>query len=165
MKYIILFLMLFLLLTATFAGATDSVEAPKNCTQCGMDRSMFAQSRMLVVYADRTAVGVCSLHCAAAELHNNKEKLVSALMVADFATKKLIDARSAVWVVGGRKSGVMTARAKWAFDSAEEARRFMAENGGTVNSFDQAMSAATIEVLEQAEEEKTVENEMLREMR
>jgi nitrous oxide reductase accessory protein NosL len=86
-------------------------------------------------------------------------------MVADYATKKLIDARSAVWVVGGRKSGVMTARAKWAFGSAEEARRFVVENGGTVSTFDQAMSAATIEVLEQAEEDKTVENEMLREMR
>lgn len=164
MKYIILFLMLLLLLTATFSGATDSVEAPKSCTQCGMDRSMFAQSRMLVVYADGTAVGVCSLHCAAAELHY-KDKQVSSLMVADYATKKLIDARSAVWVVGGRKSGVMTARAKWAFGSAEEARRFVVENGGTVSTFDQAMSAATIEVLEQAEEDKTVENEMLREMR
>ncbi len=63
----------------------------------------YAQSRMFIVYADGTTVGVCSLHCAAAELKKNKDKQVKSLMVADYVTKALIDARTAIWVVGGNK--------------------------------------------------------------
>lgn len=37
-------------------------------------------------------------------------------MVGDYNTKRLIDAEKAVWVIGGGKQGVMTKRAKWAFE-------------------------------------------------
>lgn len=165
MKRILFLLILILLLISVLAVAMDSVESPKNCKQCGMDRTMFARSRMLILYADGVAVGVCSIHCAAAELRYNTVKSVGSLMVADYSTKKLIDARKAVWVVGGSKKGVMTAHAKWAFEGAEDARKFVEENGGTVNSFDRAMNAATMEVAEQAAEERDVEREILRELK
>lgn len=133
------------------AGAADTVESPKTCKQCGMDRTVFAQSRMLIVYADGTTVGVCSLHCAAAEMKQNKDKEVKSLMVADYATKELIDARAATWVVGGRKEGVMTSLAKWAFAREEDAQKFVKENGGEVTTFDRAMKAADEEVGEKTE--------------
>ncbi|HEU0264847.1 MAG TPA: nitrous oxide reductase accessory protein NosL [Geobacterales bacterium] len=160
MKKILLLLTLILLFTSPSAHATDPVEGPKRCEQCGMDRTTFAQSRMLILYADGSTVGVCSLHCAAVELQESKEKPLSSLMVADYTTKELIDARKATWVVGGKKKGVMTAQAKWAFAKPEEAKRFMEENGGTLNTFDQALHAATMEVLEMAAEEQAVEKEM-----
>jgi copper chaperone NosL len=165
MKSIVLFLIIFLLLIYSFARAMDGVESPKSCEQCGMDRTTFAQSRMLMVYADGTTVGACSLHCAVEELQHAGGKQVSSLMVADYSTKELIDAKTAVWVVGGKKKGVMTATAKWAFARAEDARRFVAENGGVVNSFDRAMNLATMEVTDQDAEEKAVESELLRELR
>lgn len=165
MKNFITFLILLLLLTSSFADAMDLdlVESPKTCEKCGMDRTVFAHSRMLIRYADGTTVGVCSLHCAAEELQRNRGKQVRSLMVADYSTKELLDAKSATWVVGGKKNGVMTALAKWAFARAEDARRFREKNGGRVNSFAQALNTATMEVLAQAAEEKAVKQEMLRE--
>jgi len=165
MKNIMPIVILILLLTSAFAGAMDTVEGPKTCSQCGMDRTAFARSRMLVVYADGTRTGVCSLHCAAAELQLAGDKQVRSLMVADYSTKELLDANTATWVIGGRKSGVMTALAKWAFAREEDARRFVEENGGVVSSFDQAMKSALMEVLDQAAEERAVQSELLRELR
>lgn len=163
MKNIMAISLLFLFLTASFAGAA-TVESPVKCEKCGMDRTTFAHSRMLVVYADGTTVGTCSLHCAAEELQRNRDKPVRSLMVADYVTKELLAARSATWVVGGKKHGVMTALAKWAFVKAEEARKFVGENGGEMNSFEQALNAATQEVTDLAAESRAVEREMLSEL-
>lgn len=163
MKNIVVCLLLFLLVAAPFVGAREVVESPKRCQACGMDRTAFAHSRMLILYADGTSVGVCSLHCAAEERQHNQEKRIGALMVADYGTKELLAAKRATWVVGGKRTGVMTAQAKWAFARAEDAQRFMAENGGRVNSFAQALNAATLEVMAQAAEERAVEQELLRE--
>ena len=164
LKNIVLLLIISLLLTASFAGAMDTVEGPTSCKQCGMNRTAFARSRMLIVYDDGSVVGVCSLHCAAAEQQHNRAKQVRSLMVADYSTKDLIDARTAAWVVGGKKQGVMTALAKWAFARVDDARRFVEENGGIVSSFGQAMESATLEVMDQAAEERAAEGELLREL-
>ena len=124
------------------AGVADGVENPKTCKQCGMDRTVFTRSRMLIVYADGTTVGVCSLHCAAAEMRQNRDKQVKSLMVADYVTQELIDAKTATWVVGGNKQGVMTSLPKWAFARKEDAQKFIKENGGKISSFDETMKAA-----------------------
>jgi len=63
-------------------------------------------------------------------------------MVADYTTKELIDARTATWVVGGRREGVMTSLPKWAFAGEEDARKFVKENGGEVTTFAKAMKSA-----------------------
>lgn len=165
MKNIVAFSILFLLVTSSLAGSVEMVESPKACEKCGMDRIAFAQSRMLVIYADGTSVGVCSLHCAAEELQQNKGKQIRSLLVADYPTQALLEAKTATWVVGGKKQGVMTVLAKWAFARTEDARRFRKENGGRVKSFAQALKAATLEVAGRAAQEKAVEREMLREMR
>jgi nitrous oxide reductase accessory protein NosL len=144
----ILFLILCLILTGAVAGAADTVENPKHCRQCGMDRTVFAQSRMLIVYDDGATAGVCSIHCAAIEMKLNRERQVKSLMVADYTTRELIDARTAIWVVGGRKGGVMTAVAKWAFANEKDALIFVKENGGKVTKFDEAMKAANEETVE-----------------
>ena len=163
MKIIAMFWLLFVLLAPACAAAVE-VESPKACQLCGMDRTAFAHSRMLIIYADGTTMGTCSLHCAAEELQQNPAKSVRALLVADYLTKELIDAKTATWVVGGQRPGVMTALAKWAFAEAEEAGKFMAANGGMINSFTQALNAATLEVLAQAEEDRAVERELLRQL-
>jgi nitrous oxide reductase accessory protein NosL len=165
MKHVVMIMILCLLVVAVFADATEPVENPKTCTVCGMDRTRFARSRMLVVYADGTSAGLCSLHCAAAVLDRSRDKPVSSIMVADYVATRLLNAREATWVVGGRKQGVMTSLPKWAFAGVEDALKFIHDHGGGMQSFEQAMSSATREVLEQAAEELVVESEILREMK
>jgi nitrous oxide reductase accessory protein NosL len=131
-------------------GAEDTVEKPRHCKQCGMDRTVFARSRMLIVYDDGTTVGVCSIRCAAADMKQNRDKQIKSLMAADYTTKELIDAGTATWVIGGSKEGVMTAVPKWAFANKKDAEQFIKENGGEIASFDQAMKAAEGELHEGA---------------
>ena len=145
MQKIMILLLLCLALPYPAVAATPAVEAPKTCQQCRMDRTTFAHSRMLVEYADHTVVGLCSLHCAAVELAQHRGKEVKSLLVADYNTRQLLDARTAVWVIGGDKRGVMTFVPKWAFGRAEEAQAFVREHGGEVTTFALALKAAHAE--------------------
>ncbi|NTU43318.1 MAG: hypothetical protein HGA78_09785, partial [Nitrospirales bacterium] len=92
-------------------------------------------------YDDGSTVGTCSLHCAAVDLALTIDKTPSAIMVADYTTRKLIDSEKAFWVVGGDKPGVMTKRAKWAFEKKVDAEAFVKGNGGTLTTFDEAMKS------------------------
>ena len=133
---------LFLSLSAGFCLAQDDVAKQASCKYCGMDRKTFAHSRMLVTYEDGSSMGTCSLHCTAVELALNIDKTPRSIEVGDFKTKKLIDAEKAFWVIGGSKPGVMTKRAKWAFESKADAEAYIKENGGKPASFDEAIKAS-----------------------
>jgi len=137
-------LVLAVLVTAAFMAFAqgDDIKLSPSCKYCGMDREKFGHSRMLIEYEDGTSVGTCSIHCAAVELAMTIDKTPKALMVGDVLTKKLIDAEKASWVIGGSKMGVMTSRAKWAFEKKEDADKFIKENGGTLSSFDEAIKLA-----------------------
>ena len=87
-------------------------------------------------------MGTCSLHCLAVELTNSIDKTPRAIKVGDYSGKKLIDAESAVWVIGGDKSGVMSSRAKWAFEKKADAEAFIAANKGALATFEDALKAA-----------------------
>lgn len=112
------------------------------CPLCGMSREKFAHSRMLVQYDDGSVYAACSLHCVAIDLAVNLDKAPLKIMVGDYATRQLLDAEKAVWVVGGGKPGVMTARAKWAFADDKAAREYMQGNGGQMATFDEAIKAS-----------------------
>lgn len=145
MKKLQIFLMIMalcLFMIAAVAIAQDDIKKHPACTYCGMDREKFAHSRMLIEYDDGTTEGACSLHCAAIDLALHIDKTPKAILVADYNTKKLIDADKAIWVIGGSKMGVMTKRGKWAFEKKEDAEKFMKENAGTLVTFDEAMKAA-----------------------
>ena len=142
MKKFTLVLIAFLLLIPAITFGKEPGESPLSCQQCGMNRVTFAQSRMLIAYADGSTAGTCSLHCAVADTKSQGGKTVKLLQVADYNTKKLIDAKSAVWVIGGSKRGVMTSLPKWAFSKKKEAEEFVRQSGGKVTSFDEAVDMA-----------------------
>ena len=144
MKRWLVFMLAGLILSfpAGFCLAQDDVAKQASCKYCGMDRKTFAHSRMLVTYEDGSSMGTCSLHCTAVELAINIDKTPKSIEVGDFKTKKLIDAEKASWVIGGSKPGVMTKRAKWAFESKADADAFIKENGGKPASFDEAIKAS-----------------------
>jgi copper chaperone NosL len=97
---------------------------------------------MQVTYDDGVAVGTCSLHCAAVDLALNIDKTPTAVQVGDYRSKNLIDAENAFWVIGGDQMGVMTKRAKWAFEKKEDAEKYIAEHGGTLATFEEAIKAS-----------------------
>jgi len=112
------------------------------CSYCGMDRTKFGHSRMLVEYENGDEVGTCSIHCMALELANAIDRIPKHLYVADYTTGNLVTAEEAIWVIGGDRHGVMTSRAKWAFAQQSDADTFIAEHGGTLADFDQAIKAS-----------------------
>jgi nitrous oxide reductase accessory protein NosL len=124
------------------ALAQQDVDKQGSCKYCGMDRKMFAHSRMLIVYEDGSELGTCSLHCVAVDLALNIDKMPKSIQVADYNTKNLIDAEKAVWVIGGEKPGVMSKRAKWAFEKKAEAEAFIQANKGSLADFEGAIKAA-----------------------
>jgi copper chaperone NosL len=140
-------MMLIVMVLCLFAGpalwALDSdIKEMPACKYCGMNREMFAHSRMLIEYSDGSKVGLCSLHCAAVDLALNLDKTPAVIRVADFGKKELIDAEAAIWVIGGNKPGVMTRNAKWAFADKAAAEKFQQEFGGRVAAFDEALQAS-----------------------
>ncbi|HEY5997201.1 MAG TPA: nitrous oxide reductase accessory protein NosL [Candidatus Deferrimicrobiaceae bacterium] len=147
MTRIVLALLLPLLLSGATSYAAGPVEEPAACVRCSMDRTRFAHSRMVVEYVDGSSSGVCSIHCAAADVLRNKGKKVAAFKVADYGTKELTDARKATWVVGGKAKGVMTGVPKWAFAKKADAQAFIEENGGAFTTFDKMLRASRKEAL------------------
>ena len=131
-----------ILFIGTFALAQQDIDKHAACKYCGMDRKMFAHSRMLLVYEDGSELGTCSLHCVAVDLALNIDKMPKTIQVADFNTKNLIDAEKAVWVVGGDKPGVMSKRAKWAFEKKADAEAFIKANKGTLADYEGAIKAS-----------------------
>ena len=144
MKKNLLSAALMTLLILSFVGLTlaqEDVKMAPSCKYCGMDRTKFAHSRMVVTYDDGTKVGTCSLHCLAIDLSMNIDKTPMVIEVADYISRRLIDAENAYWVIGGNKPGVMTNQAKWAFANKIYAEKFIREHGGNLATFDEAMKA------------------------
>lgn len=127
-------------------AASPDVEKYRSCSYCGMDRSKFGHSRMLIEYGDGGSVATCSLHCAAVDLAVNIDRTPLHIYVGDYGSRKLLDAETASWVIGGSRQGVMSANAKWAFETKEGAERFIKENGGKLATFEESVSAAYLDM-------------------
>lgn len=116
--------------------------AGESCTYCGMERAKYGHSWVMIEHEDGTVDGVCSVHCAAIDIALHTNKPIKKITVGDYNTKTQIDARKAYWVIGGDVPGVMTARAKWAFESKDAAKSFVKEHGGKPATFDQVLKAS-----------------------
>jgi len=130
--------------TRAITGTADLKEFP-SCTQCGMNREKFANSRTFVEFTDGSCAGNCSIGCVADELKAASHKKIKMFRVADYATRELIDAEKAFWVMGGDVSGVMTRVAKWAFADRKAAESFVKDHGGQLTSFEEVWKAAKAE--------------------
>lgn len=114
----------------------------ESCAYCGMYRSRFGHSWVIIEHGGGNKEGVCSVHCAAIDMALHPEKTISRITVGDFDIQKQIDAEKARWVIGGDLMGVMTARAKWAFETQAAADAFMAKHGGSPATFNEVIKAA-----------------------
>ena len=135
-------LVMIMSLAAIVTAAGNAALADDNsCHYCGMKKSMFGHSWVNIVREDGSSVGVCSVHCAAIDMSLNIDKPAKEITVGDYNSKKQIDAEQAYWVIGGNKMGVMTARAKWAFETKAYADDFIKEHGGRLATFEEVMKA------------------------
>ena len=138
---LVAWVILFGLMGEGIGSAGDDIKKHPSCPFCGMDRKEYAHSRMLIEYGDTSATGTCSIYCSANEIALNRQKIRTAILVADYVTKELIHAEKGFWVIGGSKLGVMTKRAKWAFTEKDKALKFIKEYGGQLALFEDAMKA------------------------
>jgi len=120
------------------AAEDDRKEIP-SCQYCGMDRTKFGQTRMLIEYEGGTKIGTCSIHDAAVDLAQSIGKTIKTIETADYNSSGLIDAESAVWVVGADIPGVMSKKSRVAFGKKADAEAFQKEHGGTVGTWDDAI--------------------------
>lgn len=133
-----------------YAATQKDLEEHTSCNFCGMTRTKFAHSRMLIKYDDGSEIGTCSLHCAACALRLSTNLTAKSIETGDFSSKQLIDAKHAFWVLGGTKPGIMTDRAKWAFAERSAAETFIERNGGELVSFSIALQAAQEDLFKDA---------------
>lgn len=124
------------------AGAAEKdIEKIPSCQYCGMNREKFSSTRMLVEYANGSAIGTCSIHCAAVDLAQSFGKEIRTLKVADYRSGRLIDAEKATWVVGAGLPGVMAAKSRVAFADSADAEAFRKEQGGEIADFNAAITS------------------------
>jgi hypothetical protein len=107
-----------------------------------MSPDYYTWSRVIIEYEDGTKVATCSFHCACLELVSKFARGVTKILVGDYQTKELIDAETAVFVIGGDKHGDMAKTATWAFAKKEEAENYVKDHGGVIGNFGNALDAA-----------------------
>jgi len=130
-------LFVFIVVLSGFAAAEDP-----SCSYCGMYKSKFEHSWVIIEHEDNTLEGVCSIHCAAIDIALHTDKNIRKITVGDYDTKNPIDAESAYWVIGGDIMGVMTSRAKWAFETKDGADNFIKKHGGRIADFHEVIKTA-----------------------
>lgn len=142
-RHLVVFVSIAILFACACAvsAAQDDISQFKACKTCGMDIAKYKNTRVLIEYADGRRAGFCSITCAAGEYAGGTAKNI---LVADYNTAELIDARTAAWVISD-KPGVMTSRAKPAFADKDAAQAYIAKNGGEPAGFDQIIEAAARE--------------------
>ena len=138
-----IYLLLCLCVLAIYSFPAGFAEAEEqSCAYCGMYRSKFEHSWVIITHEDGSSASVCSIHCAAIDMALHVDKTIRKITVGDYDTEKQIDADTAYWVLGGDIMGVMTARAKWAFKAKEGADNFMKNHGGRPANFREVIKTA-----------------------
>jgi len=120
------------------------------CPYCGMDRRQWHHSRHLIQYDDDRVDATCSLHCAAISLSLNIDRGPKAIYGADFGSENpvrpLVNVDAAHYLIGSTLPGTMSARSKMAFASRSGAESARAVHGGDIADFDQALTAAYMDM-------------------
>lgn len=115
------------------------------CHSCGASRKECGHSRMVVEYVDGTKRADCSLHCVADSLLTQPSRQPKRFQVADYDSRRLIDADKAHWVLYDNRSQCRGSTAELAFSDQRDADRFVSRYGGKVVDFDGALKIAYYE--------------------
>ncbi len=128
----------------------DELDKYPRCPYCGMDRRQWHHSRHLIHFDDGRVDPTCSLHCAAISLSLNIDLGPNAIYAADFASQEpirsMVKVDAARYLIGSTLPGTMTARSKMAFATEAAARSAQQTHGGEIGDFEEALSAAYLDM-------------------
>jgi nitrous oxide reductase accessory protein NosL len=111
------------------------------CSVCGMNLKMFYKTSHAVVLKDGKKKQYCSIRCLVADWPHIKDNIKD-ILVVDAKSGKLIDAKSAYYVVGSKVKGTMSMVSKIAFAKESDAKAFQKEFGGKITDFDTVFKMA-----------------------
>lgn len=111
------------------------------CAICGMNLKMFYKTSHAATFTDGTKRQYCSIRCLVMDMNNNNIDIAS-IQVVDAKTEKLIDAKSAFYLVGSKIKGTMTQVSKLAFYSQLDAVEFQKKYQGKIVDFSEALKIA-----------------------
>lgn len=121
------------------------------CPICGMSLKQYYKTSHGAILKDGTAKQYCSIRCLAADWQSI-EANVKQVVVTDVKSEKLIDAKSAFYVVGSKVPGTMSMVSKLAFANEADAKAFAVENGGEVMGFDATFAKAKASLADDVDE-------------
>ncbi len=113
-------------------------EEQRWCPLCSMDLKMFWRSTHWLTSSNGTRTGYCSIHCAS-QVYEKTPIEIDKWEAVDHDTQKLLNARTAHFLIGSSLTGTMTAVSKIAFADVKIARRYQHQYGGQIGSFDDAL--------------------------
>ena len=134
---------LFLILTLTTAIFSFDKNVPNgkimgtsSCPICNMKIKKFYKTSHAVVYKDKKKEHFCSMHCLKEKMKKRKD--IKKIYAVDAKSNKLIDAKTATYVIGSDVPSTMGNKSRVAFSSKEEAKKFQKRHGGKVATFSTA---------------------------
>jgi len=120
---------------------TQSGEEKMWCPVCGMSLKMFYKSSHAAQHSDGKDRQFCSIRCLVVDMQDHDIDLKT-VKVVDITSQKLIDARSAHYVLGSIVVGTMSKTSKLAFADKQSALDFAERMGGKVVDFNTVLAAA-----------------------
>ncbi len=118
-----------------------------NCPNCGMVLKEWAHTNHEFSNSEghfRT----CSIHCLADMRKKSGLEPTNVVAALHLHPEKMVPADKAVYVIGSKDTGTMTQVSKLAFESSVAAGKFVAEKGGKMATFSEALAVATKELPE-----------------
>lgn len=111
------------------------------CPVCGMNIEAFYKTSHASKIHNHKDRQYCSIRCLALDMQEHKID-INSIKAVDVKTQKLIDAKSAFYVVDSDVQGTMSKVSKLAFSDKEAAEDFNIEHGGKIVDFATALKMA-----------------------
>ncbi len=137
----LIFLILFSLSLFAFDKSVSNgqIMGTAKCPICNMDIRQYYKTSYAVVYKDGSKKHFCSMSCLKKVLGS---KNIKTIYVADAKKGKMIEAKSAIYVIGSKIPATMGAKkSKFAFSSKVDAVAFQKKYGGIIGNFAQAKNS------------------------
>jgi nitrous oxide reductase accessory protein NosL len=111
------------------------------CPVCGMNLKMFYKTSHAVKLKNGEKRQYCSMRCLVVDYDSIKND-IDEILVIDAKTEKMIDAKTAHYVLESKAPATMSRISKYAFADINNAKEFQKKYGGKIVTFDQAFASA-----------------------
>jgi hypothetical protein len=121
---------------------TDSTfhenDSPELCSHCLMSRLRFARSRVIITLEIGTTIESCMVSHGLVI----QGQAIKRIKVTEYNSKKLIEAKSAFWIINQSRQCPMSTIELWAFADEQSAQAYLQKHTGTLCTWEEALKAA-----------------------